>query len=62
MTSSYEVSRVRSSPSLAPASTGRFPFHYTPHPPAGNPPNLRELDARYQLPSLPSFSIPDGLS
>lgn len=43
---SYEVSRVRSSPSLAPSTTGRFPFHYTPHPPAGNPPNIRELDAR----------------
>ena len=42
---SYEISRVRSSPSLVP-STSRFPFHYTPHPPTGNPPTLRELDAR----------------
>lgn len=50
--SSYELSRVRSSPALAavppPSSTspGRFPFHYTPHPPTGTPPTLRELDAR----------------
>ena len=51
----YEISRVRSSPALAavapppPSSTspGRFPFHYTPHPPTGTPPTLRELDARY---------------
>lgn len=45
LNSSYEISRVRSSPSLVP-STSRFPFHYTPHPPTGNPPTLRELDAR----------------
>ena len=44
--SSYEISRVRSSPSLVAPSTGRFPFHYNPHTPAGNAPNLRELDAR----------------
>ena len=42
---SYEINRVRSSPSLAPSS-GRFPFHYSPHVPAGTPPTLRELDAR----------------
>lgn len=54
----YEVSRVRSSPALSagpppPSSSssssttaGRFPFHYTPHPPSGTPPTLRELDAR----------------
>lgn len=45
LSSTYEISRVRSSPSLVP-STSRFPFHYTPHPPTGNPPTLRELDAR----------------
>jgi hypothetical protein len=45
LNSTYEISRVRSSPSLVP-STSRFPFHYTPHPPTGNPPTLRELDAR----------------
>ena len=44
--SSYEINRVRSSPSIAPSSSGRFPFHYAPHPPTGNPPTLRELDAR----------------
>jgi len=44
---SYDISRVRSSPSLAP-SAGRFPFHYTPNLPSGTPPTptLRELDAR----------------
>ena len=46
--SSFEIGRVRSSPSLALApSAGRFPFHYTPSLPPGNPPTLRELDARY---------------
>lgn len=54
---SYDISRVRSSPALSgghpppppppPAAAGRFPFHYTPHPPSGTPPTLRELDARY---------------
>ncbi len=44
---SFEINRVRSSPSLAP-SGGRFPFHYTPHVPAATPPTLRELDARYE--------------
>ena len=51
LASTYEINRVRSSPSLAPSSD-RFPFHYTPHVPTGNPPTLRELDARFVLNQL----------
>lgn len=59
LNSTYEISRVRSSPSLVP-STSRFPFHYTPHPPTGNPPTLRELDARLRRYRPVSFR--DGTS